>query len=493
MTMNDIRARVVLTVAIIGGGLTGAAVALHLRQTWAGHPDALDIRVFEPRAEIGRGLAYDTAEPSHRVNVPVNRMSIDPADEAAFETSFFQSGQDRADPAPLGPDGRYYPRREAFGRYVHEALKPHLAAGAIRHVAERVETVSFERGHYILTTTGGSRHLADILVVATSHPPPSLPVALAPLAGDGRLVADPTRADALAGIGPEDRVLVVGSGLTAADVIASLDDRGYRGKLTVFSRRGLRSRGHAAVTLEPVGDFTADPPKTALALLRRVRREVADAAARGIPWQAVFDALRAQGGQIWRALDAAERRRFLRHLRTYWDVHRFRIAPQVKAVADRLVDEGRLRFLAASLAGVDYAGPQAPISITLRNRRDGRIEEADFDAVIVTTGPAHGSVIAQQPYLQNLNGLGLVMLDETGLGIACDTNARALDLWGASVPGLYIAGPLARGTFGELMGLPQVNEQALLVAGEIRRELEKRLSWLSVPSDPRAGSARPPG
>ncbi|MBB4063860.1 FAD/NAD(P)-binding protein [Gellertiella hungarica] len=480
MTISERNGTVVLTVAIVGGGLTGAAVALHLRNSWKRPQDALEILVYEPRAEIGRGLAYDTTDGAHRVNVPVGKMSLDPQDEGAFERWFFAEGEDRADPGALAEDGRTYPRREAFGRYVHARLLPHLRAGRIRHVQQRVERVGFESGHYVLGTVDGGEQRADVLVVATSHPPPSPPARLSVLGGDGRFIADPTRPDALDGIGPEDRVLVVGSGLTAADVIASLDAAGHRGAITVFSRRGLRSRGHALETQAPRGDFVSRPATTAAALVRRVRTEVRAAAAEGIGWQAVFDALRAQGGQIWRALPLAERQRFVRHLRPFWDVHRFRIAPQVRAVADRLTEEGRLRFLAASLAHVDYAGPQSPISVGLRLRNGGAIDEADYDAIVVTTGPAHRSVLAGQPYLQSLNGLGLLRLDDTGLGLACSDNSRALDLWGAPVPGLYIAGPLARGTFGELMGLPQVNEHAVLVAGEIRRELEKRLSWLAV-------------
>ncbi len=480
MTLTERRRQVVLTVAIVGGGLTGAALALYLRTGWQQDQKALDVVVYEPRAEIGRGLAYDTADGAHRVNVPVGKMSLDPEDEQAFERWFHATGEDLADPEALAEDGRYYPRREAFGRYVHSELLPWLDAGRIRHVRQRVEGVGFESGHYVLGLEDGSQQRADILVVATSHPPPSPPTAFSVLAGDGRFVADPTRPNALSGIGSDDRVLVVGAGLTAADVIASLDAAGHRGPVTAFSRRGLRSRGHALHPLEARGDFVSNPARTVRELVRRVRHEVRAAAELGIGWQAVFDALRAQGGQIWRALPAEERRRLVRHLRPFWDVHRFRIAPQVKAITDRLLDEGRLRFLAASLDRVDYEGPQAPISVRLRPRRGGPPDEAVYDAIIVTTGPAHGSILSRQPYLQDLNGLGLLHADDTGLGLACGENARALDLWGAPVPGLYIAGPLARGTFGELMGLPQVTEQAGLVASEIRRELEKRLSWLGA-------------
>ena len=42
-------------VAIIGGGFTGAAVALHVARLARG----ASVVVFEPRAALGRGLAYD--------------------------------------------------------------------------------------------------------------------------------------------------------------------------------------------------------------------------------------------------------------------------------------------------------------------------------------------------------------------------------------------------------------------------------------------------
>lgn len=35
---------------------------MHLRNSWRLEPDTLDIAVHEPRAEIGRGLAYYTQD-----------------------------------------------------------------------------------------------------------------------------------------------------------------------------------------------------------------------------------------------------------------------------------------------------------------------------------------------------------------------------------------------------------------------------------------------
>ncbi len=60
-------------VGILGGGLSGAAVAIHLaRQATV----PLEILVVEPRAQLGAGLAYSTDEPAHRINVPASKMDI---------------------------------------------------------------------------------------------------------------------------------------------------------------------------------------------------------------------------------------------------------------------------------------------------------------------------------------------------------------------------------------------------------------------------------
>ncbi|MCC7253868.1 FAD-dependent oxidoreductase [Hyphomicrobium sp.] len=454
-----------IEVAIVGGGFTGAAVAYHLAHLRPG----ISIAVFEPRAVLGGGLAYDDHDPAHRINVPATRMSLVPQDENHFARWLEESGAASDDPGISGRDGALYPKRSVFGRYVASHLDPLLATRRVHHVRSRVLSIAAEGGRWTLATDAGSRISARIAALATTHPPPDVPHALAPLMSDPRLVRDALVPGALADIARDARVVILGTGLTMADVVASLDRQGHRGPITALSRRGLRSRGHAKLQVEPFGEFTAPPPR-ASALLRKVRRTIREAAARGLSWHTVLDALRAQAQTFWPLLAREEQSRIVRHLRVYWDVHRFRIAPQVEDVLDRRIAEGTLAIKAASV--LEAGAEHDHLKLVVRNRRGGGQDTILADHVVVTTGPAHAKILSTQPYLAGLAAGGLVRADHLGLGIACDGESRALDVRGAPQETLFVAGPLARARFGELMGLPQVSAHAVAVAQRIARDVE---------------------
>jgi uncharacterized NAD(P)/FAD-binding protein YdhS len=448
------------TVVIIGGGCSGSVVAHRLATT-----TNLDITVVEPRPALGPGLAYSTPEAAHRINVPASKMSFFSDDLDDFTRWLAQAKLAPAD--AVDAHGKAYPRRAVFGRYLAERMAPLVASGRIRHERQRAELVTRRGdGGFDVLLADGRTLWADIVAVATTHPPPAVPAALAPLLGRPNFIPDVYADAALRAVFPMDRVLVVGNGLTAADAVAALDGRGHIGPITSLSRNGLRSRGHAGTSQEPFGDFTSSPETSALALLRRIRGEVQAAKAEGGSWHFALDAVRNQGPEIWQALPVAERRRVVRRLRSFWDVHRFRIAPQVEAVLDRRAREGSYVSLAASL---QWARPTSEgIEVGSRRRGSGSIRTAMFDVVINTTGPAHRSVVERAP-LRSLFDSGLVKLDDVGLGLAVADDGRVLDATGRPVDSLYVAGPLARGTVGELMGLFEVANHAVFVADQIRQ------------------------
>jgi len=458
-----------LRVAIIGGGFSGAAVAWHLARSH--RRERLSISVIEPRPGLGGGVAYSSDEPSHRVNVPAVRMSMAPGDPQHFASWLVRDGELQRDTDAVWKNGDAFPRRRVFGRYVAEHLAPHIDSGAVRHVgglATRVTRDAAGAGWTVHTSI--EPVAADIVVLAVTHPRPAIPAALAALAEAPGFVADPHAAGALAAITPEASVLIIGSGLTSADTVAELDRRGHRGRILALSRRGLRSRGHPDIRGEPFGDFASTPATTALRLLKAIRASLAAAREANVNWQSVFDQLRLQGPVLWAALAPRERARLVRQLRVFWDVHRFRIAPQVAAVLDRRHADGTFDNIAARLVASNDEGDS--LAVSFQRRGHTRIETARFDAVINTTGPAHGQSLQLNPALSSLAEAGLIRADQYGLGIDTSPDSHAVGRDGRAVATILVAGPLARGTFGELMGLPEVAHHAQAVAAEIARLLD---------------------
>jgi uncharacterized NAD(P)/FAD-binding protein YdhS len=222
------------------------------------------------------------------------------------------------------------------------------------------------------------------------------------------------------------------------------------------------------------------PP--ALELLVRLRRTLREAAVAGQPWQAVIDAARRDGQAVWQALDDRQRRTLLRHLRPWWKVHRYRVAPQVGAVLERRRAQGTLEIAAAALGKVDLQGWTMRCELRRRGRGAAGSRWVEGQAFVVTTGPAHGGIVTGNPALRSLAAAGLVQADEHGLGVLVDRHHRAVARSGAASETLLVAGPLARATFGELMGLPQVTRDAEEVAAAVLDTLDAGVRAERVPS-----------
>lgn len=453
-----------LRVAVVGGGFSGVAFAIQFVRL-ANNPVA--VHIIEQRATPGLGLAYDSTDPAHRLNVPAAPISTLYLDQPKHLDDWLeQSGALAADPDMATPRGRY-PRRATYGAYVVEQLRqqaqrPHAE---VHHIRARARSLVREAGGWRVTQEDGGEVKADAVVLATGHPPAAIPGPLAAaLAGDARLVPDPWVPGALNGIGPREDVLIVGTGLTMADIVASLSSTSHRGRIVAVSRRGLRPLGNPTLPPTPWAGFGGDLPRTALSLLRRVRGAAREAMAAGEPWQRISSVVHGSGQEVWAALPLVEQRRFLRHLGSFYSAHRFRMGPQVQQAVEDALTSGGLEVIAGHVRGVQ--ADEAGITVTLAPARApvGLTVQRRVDRVVIATGPAPGATIAANPLLAAAREAALLRQDALGVGIDVDRNSQVLDVAGRPQPGLYVVGPPARGIFGDLVGVPDIVRQAQMVA-----------------------------
>lgn len=483
-------------VAVVGGGFTGAVFAIHLSRL-AGRP--LDITIVEPRERPGRGVAYDTADPDHRLNAPLQIHFVYPDAPGHLPGWYAERGgaardpeavdPQAVDPEALGPDGTLYPRRGEFGRYVEEQLRSHMAGNAsgstIRHIRARAVAARRNAAGYRLDLSDGQTLSARLVVVAAGYERPRAPPPFAgAVSGHPGFVADPWDTDRLRNIPADARVLVLGMSQTASDAIAVLLRNGHTGPITAVARRGLRPRRKPETAAglppdivdrirRPVSLFTEAHGRhgTALSLLRTLRAGVRRAEAAGGDWFGPFGDLRDSVWDVWPALPLAEQRRFLRHLRVWYDAHRFQLPPQVEVRIAGAEAAGQLSFEAAFCEAAARDGDA--LSVTLRRRGSGERRRERVGAVVNCTGPDLRPDRSDNPFIASLVVRGYAVPHPTGIGFDVDDECRAVGAGGQPDPHLRIVGPLTYGAFADQQGAPFIALRLCAILPGIAAELQR--------------------
>ncbi|WP_066718282.1 FAD/NAD(P)-binding protein [Sphingomonas pituitosa] len=431
-------------VAIIGAGFSGTLQAINL------------IRHEGPRATLierapvaGTGLAYGAAHPSHLLNVRAANMSAFPDDPGHLVRWLEGRGVEHA-------AASFVPRR-VYGEYLREMLAQALARypDRLRLVRGEVEDVTFDADGATLQLSDGTLR-ADAAVLAVGNLPPHDPPGLDPAAlSPTRYKGDPWDPSVPEGLSDDDTVLVIGTGLTMVDVALLLEARGFGGKIIAVSRRGLLPRPHAA---GQDWDKIRERPRTqASSLVRAVRTR-----AEQVGWRNAVDELRPFTQPMWANAAEDERARFLRHLRPWWDVHRHRLAPEVHARLQALIDRGRLEVLAAKTLG--FAEGPAGIAVTFRPRGGDATKTITAQRIVNCTGPLGDLARTREPLLQRLAERGLIRPDAAHIGIDVDNQGQTIAANGRANANLYALGPMTRGAFWEIVAVPDIRTQTWAVA-----------------------------
>ncbi len=427
--------------------------------------------LVERRPVPGRGVAYGTQFEGHLLNVRAKNMSA-----YADAPDHFVKWAQRHYCSSVKADD-FLPR-PVYGQYVSSQLREAISLSASAFRCIQGEAVSLEQvaDRCLIHLANGQALLADKVVLALGNFPPADLQIPGKTTASARYVANPWSPNALNDSAADRSVLLVGSGLTAVDVTLELRARGFEGTIHILSRRGLLPQRHAAVPFPP---FQMDhTPQTVRGLLRMIRLQVKNAEERGSNWREVIDSLRPVTQQIWRSLPQVEQRRFLRHLRTYWDIHRHRIADRI---ADQLTSQlrsGQIQMHAGRIT--EYHEVDETVDITYRVRKSGDIRKLRVDRVVNCTGPDGDFRRVGSRLLSNLMQRELARPDELALGLDIADDGTVLNAQGSPSNFLYALGPLRKGKLWESIAVPelrvQVAELASLLVNSLPAETGSSIS-----------------
>lgn len=440
------RLRTATRVAIVGAGFSGTLLAINLVE----QADVEVLLIERDRHRMGGGVAYSSSDSAHFLNVRAANMSA----FADRPDHFCQWLEARG----LGC-GNAFVTRATYGRYLRETL----AAAMERHgrrlklVDDEVLDIEEKRGQVTLGLVNGGLVEADRAVLAIGNLPPHDPPAIA---GTGlpahRYIGDPWASPFDEGLPRDAPLLVVGTGLTAIDVILRLASRGFTGPITALSRRGLRPHRHLDGLPAP-RPVLAKPAPELSELVGWARGEAGTR-----DWRLVVDSIRPITQMMWASANAGKRARFLRHLRPFWDVHRHRLAPEVADRIDALVASGQLSFHAGKIASV--AVERDGLAISWRPRGEGAPVTTRAARMINCTGPQGDLLRSSDPLVRHMLSAGRIRPDALRLGLDIDRDGHVVDAKGRASEDILAIGPMTRGDLWEVVAVPDIRIQVSALA-----------------------------
>lgn len=470
-------------IAIIGAGFSGTMVAVHLLR-YAQQP--LTIYLIESKAsQLGRGVAYSTDQDCHLLNVPAKNMSAFPDKPThffAWAKARERELQQSAWVGEITPDA-FLPRR-IYGDYLRDVLAKTEQAAPQHYVHRKIDQVLSVRqnagGVDIRLLSGGVMRVQKAVLAIGNFPPGDPKVKDPVFYQSGRYFSNPWSFDLLPALLKTQSCLLIGTGLTMVDWVVLLKECAYSGQIHSVSRRGLLPQVHRPYGRNP-SSINLSPELTARNLLSQLRRLAHDSSC---DWRQVIDVIRPITQTLWAGLSLMEQKRFLRHLRTYWDCHRHRLAPAAAEQFQVMCQSGQLRQHTGRV--VAYYETAQAVEVLIQQRGQHHVESFKVDAVVNCSGSESDYRKLSSPFVQDLLQQGLACPDALTLGLDVSADGALIDVQGNISERLFTLGPPLKGNLWETTAVPEIRVQAeslachLLNLHPFKLQLVKRLLKSSV-------------
>ncbi|TSA38259.1 MAG: hypothetical protein D4R63_11460 [Methylococcaceae bacterium] len=463
------------SIAIIGSGFSGTMVAVHLLRQ-ASFPLTIYLIEANP-AQFARGVAYSTDSACHLLNVPAANMSAFPKDpvhflrwakkkEAKGELNVpWQTESNTVTATSFLPRG-------AYGDYLVELLDnaEHNAVANGVYLERKIDkavALRIEPKSVMIGLLNGEHLRVQKVVLALGNFPPGDPVIENPVFYQSpRYFSNPWQRGVLQALLKTTSCVLIGSGLTMVDWAITLSNAGYQGVIHTVSRRGVWPQEHKPH--KPLAfslDVHAKSPSVR-AWLHEIRRYIRES---DCDWRSVIDALRPSIGILWTSLSLVERRRFLRHVRVYWDNHRHRLPPVVAERLNELVRSGQLQKHTGRI--FSYQETEQGVEVLIKQRGLATATTLSVSAVVNCSG-------AESNY-RKLNNLFVTCLlsqqsiepDPLALGLNVGSDGALIYSDGTHSECLYTLGPPQKGMLWETIAVPEIRVQAEQLANTLLTHL----------------------
>jgi uncharacterized NAD(P)/FAD-binding protein YdhS len=464
-------------IAILGMGAVGTTTCINLIRELLARKSApaVEIHTFEKTSSIGAGLAYGTKHDFHVLNMRARTMSLFRQAPADFTNWLRGSGESHHD--------EYVPRR-LFGDYVRQRYTETLNAAAgthisvVQHHTEVTDCQDF--GDRVVLTSSSGRIGFDYVFMCPGHLPQRISDDSS-YEQSPRYLHSPWEAQQYGQIHRDATVGILGTSLTAVDVLLTLKNSDFRGSMLCFSRNRSLPKVQGPYVKYPLrhitherlrqltNDFTRELTLRDVQALfarelrsigdaRRVRKRHLEPSSASVARTLEHDLSEADGGRtlwysaldatspiiplIWRHMASEAKKHFLAVHESTWTMFRHCMPATNARKLLALAKADRLR-VHTGLEHITYDQGRAQFDVTFRHEGEPCRRRVDY--LINATGTTFSLDRVNSPLLENMRRRGQILANPLG-GVEVDfSSSQLLYRHGVKSRRICFVGPLTKG------------------------------------------------
>lgn len=450
------------TIIIIGAGFSGVMTAVNLIK-FSEQP--LKIYLADSRKERAKGLAYSTNNDLHLLNVPAGKMGAFHDDiENFYKWIKEHYSQFKADDfVPRRIYGEYLD--SIFSEYKKKALSKNIQ---LNEINDKAIDITIINNRYQVAFKYHEMIIADKVILATGNfPPRNISVTTPEFYKSESYFQNPWGEKVFEKL-TDNNILLIGSGLTMVDLVLSLFQRNYHGKVYVISPHGYIPRVHEKTQDYPYFFDENNLPETVKHAFKIIKNEIKKAEKQGISWHSVVDSIRPFTQKIWLNFSTEEKNKFMKYLRHRWGVLRHRMAPQVSEIFNSLLKNKQIEIFAGKIISFDES--ENNIKVVFKNRKSNNIQEIRVEKVINCTGPESDITRIDDQLIKNLLEKKLIKPDSIKLGIDASPTGNILNENNEVEKNFFTIGNNLKGVLWESTAVPELRQQSYILALELLKD-----------------------
>jgi uncharacterized NAD(P)/FAD-binding protein YdhS len=488
-------------------GAVGTTTGITLIRELLGRTGAppVEIHTFEKTSSIGAGLAYGTKHDFHLLNMRASTMSLFREAPADFTNWLRGSGESHHD--------EYVPRR-LFGDYIRQRYAETLNAAAGSHISvvqhHSEVTDCQDIGDRVVLTSSSGRMSVDYFIMCPGHLPRRISDDSGSYEQSPRYLHSPWEAEQYGQIHRDATVGILGTSLTAVDVLLTLENSDFGGSMLCFSRKRslpkvqgpyvkypLRHITHerlrqltddftCELTLREVQALFAQELETVVdagrlcrrrlepgsaSVARTLEHDLFEAESGRTLWYSALDATGTIIPLIWRHMSSEAKTHFLAVHESMWTMFRHCMPATNARKLLGLARADRLH-VHTGLEHITYDQQRAQFEVTFRN--EGKPCQRRVDYLVNATGTTFSLDRIDSPLFENMRRRGQMLANPLG-GVEVDfSSSQLLYRHGVKSRRICFVGPLTKGvhfyTNSFEMNRDSVERAAGFVVASLRRD-----------------------